>query len=251
MKLLIAEDEHLIRKWLSNALDFQELNIDDVYFAEDGEEAYKLIKEHEPDIVLTDINMPKMNAFELFEATKSIAYRKIILSGYDEFINAKRAMQYGVEDFLVKPIDLVELRKCFVKLLYDIHQTEKTFDSLEKNEFDILGEVRYSRDVVTNQVLEWIKEHYAEKFTTQDLATALNYSESYIYQKIKKHLEMSLNEYINRYRIKMATNYLMKEPELRLYEVANFVGFNDPKYFNQVFKKYMGITVTQFKEKML
>lgn len=251
MKLLIAEDEHLIRKWLSNSLDFQELNINQIYLAEDGEEACKIIQTFQPDIVLTDINMPKMDAFELFEATKSIPYRKIILSGYDEFINAKKAMQYGVIDFLVKPIDLVELRKCFVTLLYDIHKKENKTASLEKQEFDILGEVRYSRDVVTTQVLEWIKEHYAEKFTTQDLATALNYSESYIYQKIKKHLEMSLNEYLNRYRVKMATNHLIKEPDLRLYEVANLVGFNDPKYFNQVFKKYMGITVTQFKEKML
>ena len=50
MKLLIAEDEHLIRKWLSNSLDFQELNINQIYLAEDGEEACKIIQTFQPDI---------------------------------------------------------------------------------------------------------------------------------------------------------------------------------------------------------
>ncbi len=251
MKLLIAEDEHLIRKWLARSLDFQELNIDVVFFAEDGLEASQLIQTHHPDIVLTDINMPKLNAFELFEATKEIGYQKIILSGYDEFINAKKAMQYGVVDFLVKPIDLVELRTCLVSIIYDINNEETSNDFLALEEFDVLSDVRYSRDQVTVQILDWIKHHYAEKFTISDLAISLNYSESYIYQKAKKHLAMSLNEYINRYRIKMAINHLIKNPELRLYEVANLVGFNDSKYFNQVFKKYTELTVTRFKEKIL
>lgn len=251
IKLLIAEDEHLIRKWLSSALDYQELNITVVGLTDNGLEAVHLIEQHEPNIVMTDINMPGMNAFDVFEATKHITYKKIILSGYNEFENAKKALQYSVVDFLVKPIDLVELRKCLVSLTYTIQKEQKPDDFLTLEHFDILGQVRYSRDQVVTQVLEWIKYHYSEKFTIADLAHELNYSESYIYQKIKKHLEMTLNEYLNRYRIKMAVNYLIQQPHLLNYEVANLVGFADYKYFNQVFKKFMGLTVTEFKEKIL
>lgn len=249
--IVVAEDEHLIRKWLLHALDYQELNIEIVGIAEDGEEAIELIREKRPDIVLTDINMPKKNAFELFEQTKEINCKKIILSGYDEFENAKRAMQFGVVDFLVKPIDLVELRTCLVKVCYAIEKENRKNIFVPMTQFDILKDVRYSRDQVVTQVLAWIKEHYDEKFTIAKLAQELNYSESYIYQKVKKHLEMTLNEYLNRYRIKMAVNHLIKKPHLLVYEVAELVGFNDYKYFNQVFKKFVGMSVTEFKEKIL
>lgn len=251
IKIVVAEDEHLIRKWLLTALDFQELNMEIVGVAEDGEEAVDLIKKMQPDIVLTDINMPKKNAFELFEETKEIEYRKIILSGYDEFNNAKKAMQYGVIDFLVKPINIVELRTCLVNVSYSIQKENRPTNFVPMTQFDVLKDVRYSRDQVVTQVLAWIKDHYAEKFTIAELAQELNYSESYIYQKVKKHIEMTLNEYVNRYRIKMAVNYLIKKPHLLVYEVAELVGFNDYKYFNQVFKKFVGMSVTEFKEKIL
>lgn len=251
LKLLIAEDEHLIRKWLSQALDYQELNIEVIGFAKNGEEAHQLIKEHKPDIVLTDINMPKMTAFDLFEATQEISYKKIILSGYDEFENAKLAMRYGVKDFLVKPIDLVELRTCLVEVSYDIQSEKNEQDFLSLEHFDVLQDVRYSRDVVVSQVLAWISQNYATKFTTAELAKELNYSESYIYSKIKRHLEMPLSDYLNRYRIKMAVNLFMESPDYLIYEVANMVGFSDYKYFNKVFKKYIGMTVSEFKEKIL
>lgn len=249
--IVVAEDEHLIRKWLLEALDYQELNIKIVGVAKNGEEAISVIKEKKPDIVLTDINMPKKNAFEMFEATKDINYRKIILSGYNEFDNAKRAMQFGVIDFLVKPIDLVELRTCLVKVSYSLQKENRTADFVQMDQFDVLKDVRYSRDQVVTQILSWIKEHYAEKFTIAELAHQLNYSESYIYQKVKKHLEITLNEYLNRYRIKMAVNHLIQDPGLLIYEVAELVGFNDYKYFNQVFKKFIGMSVTDFKEKIL
>ena len=61
--------------------------------------------------------MPIMDAFMMFEATKSLSYEKVILSGYDDFQNAKKAMQYGAVDFLSKPIDIKELTECLQKIV--------------------------------------------------------------------------------------------------------------------------------------
>ena len=79
----------------------------------------KLIQEKEPHIVLTDITMPIMDAFMMFEATRTLSYEKVILSGYNDFQNAKKAMQYGAVDFLSKPIDTKELTECLQKLFCD------------------------------------------------------------------------------------------------------------------------------------
>lgn len=94
-KLLVVEDEHLIRRYLTGALDYQELNIEVVGDAENGQEGAEKIKKLHPDIVLTDISMPVMDAFAMFEATKEQKYQKVILSGYNDFANAKRAIRSG------------------------------------------------------------------------------------------------------------------------------------------------------------
>ena len=116
-KLIIVEDEHLIRKWLEIAVDYSALGIQVVGTASHGQEGMKLIQEKEPHIVLTDITMPIMDAFMMFEATRTLSYEKVILSGYNDFQNAKKAMQYGAVDFLSKPIDTKELTECLQKIV--------------------------------------------------------------------------------------------------------------------------------------
>lgn len=98
-KLLIVEDEHLIRRYLTGALDYQELNITVVGDAENGQEGTAMIQDLQPDIVLTDISMPIMDAFQMFEATKAQDYQKVILSGYNDFTNAKRRFAVVLEIF--------------------------------------------------------------------------------------------------------------------------------------------------------
>ena len=250
-KLLIVEDEHLIRRYLTDALDYQELNITVVGDAENGQEGTAMIQDLQPDIVLTDISMPIMDAFQMFEATKAQDYQKVILSGYNDFANAKKAIRSGARDFLVKPIDLEELRNCMVDVTTQIQLQRGQLADTDGIAIDLLKDVRYSRDHVVTQVLTWISEHYACKFTIAEMASDLGYSESYIYKKIKDHLGVTLNDYLNRYRIRMAINQLIEDPSILIYETADASGFSDYKYFNQVFKKYLGMTTTDFKAKVL
>lgn len=116
-RLLIVEDEHLIRKWLRYAIDYQSLNILVVGEAKDGKEGAQLIQEEQPDIVLSDINMPIMTAFDMFEVTKGQSYAKIILSGYADFPNAQSAIHYGVLEFLTKPLEKQALIDCLKTIM--------------------------------------------------------------------------------------------------------------------------------------
>lgn len=187
-RLLIVEDEHLIRKWLRYAIDYQSLNILVVGEAKDGKEGAQLIQEEQPDIVLSDINMPIMTAFDMFEATKGQSYAKIILSGYADFPNAQSAIHYGVLEFLTKPLEKQALIDCL-----------KT-------------------------IMARIEEHK------------------------EKHLHITLSDYINQYRINQAIQLMFREPDLMVYQIAEAVGIYDYRYFDRVFKKYLGQTVKAFKE---
>lgn len=111
LRLLIADDEKVIRQTISTLIDWESLNIEVVGLCKNGLEAYDAILDKYPDIVLTDIQMPKLSGLELI---RKITQNKdniqfIILSGYDEFSYAKEAMGYGIKHYILKPCSEEEI----------------------------------------------------------------------------------------------------------------------------------------------
>ena len=105
LKLLIVDDERIIRETMATIIDWNTLDIQLIGTAKDGIEAYNIILDEYPDIVLTDIKMPALSGIELIAKIHEINPQTqfIILSGYGEFEYAKKAMQYGVKHYLLKP----------------------------------------------------------------------------------------------------------------------------------------------------
>lgn len=245
-KLVVVEDEHLIRNYVAHGIDYRGMNIVVVGEAEDGEQGAALIRALKPDIVISDINMPKLTGFEMFELTQDIDYKKIILSGYDDFANAKKAMRYGVMDFISKPIDENDLRESIYRACLDIPNRPDIFE-----EFPHL-EIQYNKstDLVISDVIQFIHQHYHEPISIPTIANQFGISESNLYKKIKDELGITLTDYINRFRVKQAMILLLKDSNLRVYEIANEVGFTDYNYFSKVFRKYTHYTISEFKEKI-
>jgi len=109
--IMIVDDEKSVREGLRNYLSRQEGLFDEVYSAVNGEEALKLLEEKVPQVIITDINMPHMDGLEFIELLKARRQEVqiIVLSGYDDFTYAQRAMRNGVEHYLLKPVDRKEL----------------------------------------------------------------------------------------------------------------------------------------------
>lgn len=109
--IMIVDDERSVREGIKRFLSGQEGLFDEVYGASNGAEAMEILKEKEPQIVLTDINMPYMDGLEFIETLKKqkTDIQTIVLSGYDEFSYAQRAMRNGVEHYLLKPVNRKEL----------------------------------------------------------------------------------------------------------------------------------------------
>ena len=105
LRMIIADDEKIIRETVSNFIDWKSLGIEVVALCENGIEAYDAIIDEYPDIVITDIKMPGLSGLELIQRITQ-TYDKIefiIISGYGEFSFAAEAMKYGVKHFLLKP----------------------------------------------------------------------------------------------------------------------------------------------------
>lgn len=117
IRMLIVDDEYYIRLGIVHAFDWSSMNIKIVGEAQDGAEGFELAMEKKPDLILMDICMPFLNGLELMQKLRGekMDCGIIVLSGYDEFEYAQKSLQYGVLDYLLKPIDKQKLRETIEK----------------------------------------------------------------------------------------------------------------------------------------
>lgn len=127
-KMLIADDEPIIRRGLKQAIDWDELNIEIVGEAEDGKMAIEKCRELKPNIVLVDICMPYLNGLELIEVINDLFPDTILLiiTGHDEFNYAKTAVRLKVFDYVLKPVDEEELYVTIKKITTQLENNKKT-----------------------------------------------------------------------------------------------------------------------------
>ncbi|GAA3333859.1 hypothetical protein GCM10020331_099570 [Ectobacillus funiculus] len=130
-KVLIADDEPIIREGIREAINWEALQMEVVAEAEDGEEALELALEHSVDILLADLNMPIMNGITLIKnlREKRPQCKIVIITGHDEFTYAQEAVRLHVTDYILKPANPEQLKN----LLKNIRQELE--DTIQQNEY--------------------------------------------------------------------------------------------------------------------
>ena len=245
-RVVIAEDEDIIRKGLVYSIPWADMGCTVVGEAANGVEGVALIQRLEPDIVVADINMPILDGLGMIRQTyEQYDYSAIILSGYSNFEYARTAIRYGVTGYLLKPLkreDLAEAirdakEKCMQRRSWMSHKKEKE----EWKNIQLIPKEGTSSedDAVVKEMLAFIRQHYREKLVLQDVVDALNYSETFLNKKFKKQMGTTFIEYLNRFRIQKALE-LLREGRTAVQDVSWQCGIGDYKYFNMVFKKYIG-----------
>jgi Response regulator containing CheY-like receiver domain and AraC-type DNA-binding domain len=132
-KLIIADDEARIRRGLKNSINWNQLNIEIIGEAEDGEIALNLAKEKMPNIMLVDICMPFVNGLELIKLLKGINENCIIIiiTGFDEFEYIHEALKLKVFDYILKPVNRENLKETILKAVNELNKIEEKKDYLE------------------------------------------------------------------------------------------------------------------------
>ena len=137
LRLLIVDDEEIIRESLSSSIDYEEMGFKLIGSAKNGMEALGIIQDEYPDVIITDLKMPVMGGLELIERTlkfdKNVDF--VILSGYGEFEFAREAMKHGVRYYLTKPTKLNE----FKSALKEIKEKRKAAQEEETDESERLN----------------------------------------------------------------------------------------------------------------
>ena len=145
LKVLIADDEELIRRMIEKMIDWKSMDLSLVGSADNGLQVLSLIKEKHPDIVITDIRMPGIDGLEMIAQACAMAEKDgepldfVIISGYRNFEYAHQALTMGVRHYLLKPIDRAELSEALEQILRERKKStkaqisEEIFTAQEKN----------------------------------------------------------------------------------------------------------------------
>lgn len=254
-KVLIAEDEDIIRKGLMFMADWGAWDCVVSGEASDGQEGVEKIRQLRPDIVVADIRMPVKSGLKMLEETiADYGYEAVILSGYSDFEYARQALRLGVTEYLLKPVDFHQLSLALetVKKKLDSKNKEKGY--IREMEQEIRRQRIFQEDFPFrpeavgeqgDRIVRYVKEHYAERISLTDLSEKYELSCTYLNSKFKTETGYTFLDFLNRYRISQAVK-LLKKKEYRVYEIAEMVGFSDYKYFIKVFKKYVGCSPAKF-----
>lgn len=193
LKLIIADDESIIRETISRIIDWRENDIELVGLCKNGLEAYDAILDESPDIVLTDIRMPGMDGLELIRriSATDLNTQFIILSGYGEFEYAKTAMKYGVKHYLLKPCNELQILESVRDIAKDCYRkstgiaSSKTTSNLYNHVlFSILNDALY-QNRSCHELLETYNPYMDFHFTPYRLL--------YVYFLEQEHLSDMLS----------------------------------------------------------
>lgn len=239
IKILIAEDEDIIRKGVAKYIKLHTDRFGIIYEADNGQDAFDIIVKHQPDIVLLDIQMPKMDGITVMQKAAKLNHNSlfVILSGYDEFKYAQQALHYGAREYLLKPVRASDILACLNKLADKYIDTEEKKVEENDNEESV---------PFVKEAKEYVEEHYTENLTVKEVAGIIGISSGYLSTMFNQSMGQSFVDYLNQLKINHACVYL-EQNYLKVYEIAYKVGFQDEKYFTKVLKKIKEITPKEYK----
>ncbi len=215
-KVLIADDERIIRNALMSAFDWAEYGMEVVATGKNGWEAISLVRTFRPDICLLDIQMPLLNGLELIERINMIdkSILKIIISGHDEFEYARKAVDLGVYSYILKPIDEEEFAKLLVKVKLQLDDERKELMANKRKERMIQENRNLLRDGLLS---EWItgglkltSENGTPEEYFEDLGFALSEVTGMIWVNISFPVGIIENESMKEQQMKQCRKRLEK-----------------------------------------
>ncbi len=253
LKVLVVEDEELIRNELVLTTPWERFSCKVIGSAENGLIGEKLIRDLKPDIVVTDIRMPGQDGIEMLKKIQPPA--AIILTGYSDFSYAHQAIRLGVKDYIVKPVDDEEFYAALKRISYELLKTriKSKITNFETNS-EILNSPfkEYvqapegdKQDFYVNKAINYINDYYSKDISLRDAVEYIGISESYLSRLFRMKTSYSFLEYLRFHRLKKAL-VLMKDQGKRINEVARETGFQDMSYFSKTFRKYIGVSPSNY-----
>lgn len=243
--IFLVEDEAVIRTGLKQLIEEVIGGFRVAGEAGNGREALDTLASMPmPDLLMTDIRMNEMNGIEMIGRIRGMypALPILILSGYAEFEYAKQALRYGISDYLLKPVDRVELTQVLNRIKRELAVRSGAAEG------EGAGEDAQSGRMLIRKVKELVAERLDQEISLPYLADQVHLNPQYLSALFKSETGQNFSDYVLQCRMNRAKQ-LLKETHLRIYEVASLSGYASAKHFMAVFKDAVGLTPTQYRDR--
>ncbi len=248
-KVLIVDDEQIIRKGLARIIEMSNSDFVVAGEAANGKEGFEGALKLVPDLVITDVKMPVMDGLEMIDNIKQAlpGVRFLVLSAYTDYNYTRHAIRSGVDDYLMKPVNRMELIVLLKNIKNRMGQQHMKL-SEEKNDASKLGNtdpVKSDRKVI-EYAKEYINKNFFNDISLEDVAKYIHMNTNYFSMLFKKEVGINFIEYLTHVRIDKAKQ-LLENSDLKIYEVCQVVGYMSTKSFARVFKEIVGMSPMEYK----
>ena len=247
--VLIVEDNEDMRQFIRYILSDSYNLIE----AENGEEGFEVAKKYLPDVVISDVMMPKTDGFDLCQLIKTNVATNhipvILLTAYALDEQKQVGFESGADAYISKPFNVKLLKTRVRKLIENRKKIRESFSNFLLNETkqETLGKVE--QQFITD-FTQYVENSIANpELNIDEIADALGLSRSNLYRKIKSLTDYSPNELIRTIRVKYAKQLLNSKAK-SISEVAYEVGFSSPSYFAKCFKDFYNESPTEYLERI-
>ena len=246
--LLIVEDKQDLREFLKNALKDK---FKKIYQAENGLVALEVIKQQQPDIIVSDVMMPQMNGYQLCKEIKenlNISHIPVILlTARADSESQMLGYKLGADAYLPKPFEMEML----LSVIQNQMRNREYIKSRYRGNQFILSPQEATFSNADEQFMIKLNEMIDQNLSQPDLdvkflTVQMAMSRTSLYNKIKELTGMGANDYINRRRIDKAI-ILLIQSDMSITEISEQVGFTYQRYFSTLFKEMKGMTPSQFR----
>ncbi len=249
--ILVIEDNLELQNYICDILR-ENYN---VKLASDGETGFNKAKELIPDLIISDILMPKADGVTICkmlredEMTSHIPI--ILLTAKDSNESMQEGYSAGADDYVIKPFN-ADLLLSRITNLIEIRKKIRNKYKNQNIEFAEGIALTQRDDAFIYKLVKIVEENISNPmFRKEELASKMYVSTSQLYRKIKALTNQSVKEFINGVRLKTAADILSKGKNVSIADLAYLVGFSSPSYFTKLFREYYGETPTQYMEKFL
>ena len=247
-RILIVEDNEELRNLLARLFS----RVYSVYEAQDGEEGLLKTKEIQPDIVLSDIMMPKMSGIEMCRKIKSNFDTShipvILLTAQTAEEYTMQGLKMGADDYVTKPFNVKHLFMRCNNLVNSRKMLQQKYAKQMDNNVDILATNSTDHQFM-EQCIACIEQNLDNpKFDVNMFAQAMNAGRTKLFLKIKGITGQTPNDFILNIRLKKAQMLLKQTDTKTVSEIAYEVGFNSPSYFIKCFRELFGVTPAQYQK---
>lgn len=252
-KVILVDDEDIIVEGLKKVVNWKKYGCEVAATASDASEGARLIREHSPDILFTDIQMPNLDGLAMLAGLKGEFpnMQITVLTGYRDFEYAKRAINLGVTRFLLKPSKMNELEEALSIMTENLGRLlgAPAPETEAAPSGDPAAPPDNANNFILRTALKYIETHYTEKLTLTELADQTHVSQWYLSKLLNKYADKSFNDLLNQARIKKAET-LLRDPSLKIHQIAELLGFTDVTHFSKTFKKIMQISPNDYRNKL-